>query len=206
MAAEKEPLTAAAVQRLVERKDAVEAQIRAYYEVLETQKDAGMEQPLVDVEGYPRTDIDIYQVRTARHNIICLQNDHKELMTRIEEALHGLHARERQKRLLDATDSQMEAVMPDASPPLRAFAKVDMVAPGSPASVAGLLPGDEIVEFGTVNTQNFQNLQNIASVVQHSETRPLSITVLRTGKKLHLGLTPHRWSGRGLLGCNIIPL
>ena len=28
---------------------------------------------------------------------------------------------------------------------------------------------DEIVEFGSVNTQNFQSLQNIGSVVQHSE-------------------------------------
>lgn len=28
---------------------------------------------------------------------------------------------------------------------------------------------DEIVEFGSVNTQNFQSLHNIGSVVQHSE-------------------------------------
>ena len=28
---------------------------------------------------------------------------------------------------------------------------------------------DEILEFGSVNTQNFQSLQNISSVVQHSE-------------------------------------
>lgn len=29
--------------------------------------------------------------------------------------------------------------------------------------------GDEVIEFGSVNTDNFQNLQNIAAVVQHSE-------------------------------------
>lgn len=28
---------------------------------------------------------------------------------------------------------------------------------------------DEVVQFGSVNTQNFQSLQNIGSVVQHSE-------------------------------------
>lgn len=33
----------------------------------------------------------------------------------------------------------------------------------------GLRVGDEIIEFGSVNTRNFQNLQNIAAVVQHSE-------------------------------------
>ena len=30
-----------------------------------------MEQPLVDSEGYPRADIDVYQVRLVRHQIIC---------------------------------------------------------------------------------------------------------------------------------------
>lgn len=30
-----------------------------------------MDEPLVDAEGFPRDDIDLYQVRTARHNIIC---------------------------------------------------------------------------------------------------------------------------------------
>lgn len=35
------------------------------------QKGVGMNEPLVDAEGFPRDDIDLYQVRTARHNIIC---------------------------------------------------------------------------------------------------------------------------------------
>jgi len=30
-----------------------------------------MTEPLVDPEGYPRNDIDVYQVRLARHRIIC---------------------------------------------------------------------------------------------------------------------------------------
>lgn len=35
------------------------------------QKGVGMNEPLVDCEGYPRSDVDLYQVRTARHNIVC---------------------------------------------------------------------------------------------------------------------------------------
>ena len=35
------------------------------------QKSVGMDGPLVDTEGYPRSDIDIYSVRHARHQIIC---------------------------------------------------------------------------------------------------------------------------------------
>lgn len=51
-----------------------------------------MNDPLVDESGFPRNDIDVYQVRQARHQIICLQNDLKALMKHIEEGLHMVHA------------------------------------------------------------------------------------------------------------------
>lgn len=35
------------------------------------QNNIGMNGPLVDSEGFPRNDIDVYQVRHARHKIIC---------------------------------------------------------------------------------------------------------------------------------------
>ncbi|XP_075424349.1 26S proteasome non-ATPase regulatory subunit 9 isoform X2 [Ascaphus truei] len=192
------------VQLLIGKKDEIEAQIKAYYDVLED-KGVGMDGPLVDREGFPRADVDIYQVRTVRHNIICLQNDHRALMREIEEALHNLHSRDKEKREKDEAEAQAEASKQNQPLPA-AFARVDTVTPGSPASVSGLQAGDEIIEFGSVNTSNFQTLQNIAVVVQHSEGKPLSVTVIRVGKKVHLGLTPQRWSGKGLLGCNIIPL
>ncbi|KAG8597676.1 hypothetical protein GDO81_002354 [Engystomops pustulosus] len=156
------------VQQLIARKDEIEAQIKAYYDVLEDQKNIGMEETLVDREGYPRADIDIYQVRTARHNIICLQNDHKSIMKEIEEALHNLHARDKDKRQRDEAEAKVEALQCNQTLP-DAFAKVDAVTPGSPASMCGLQVGDEIIAFGSVNTNNFQTLQNIATVVQHSE-------------------------------------
>uniref|UniRef100_A0A8B9CCM4 26S proteasome non-ATPase regulatory subunit 9 n=1 Tax=Anser brachyrhynchus TaxID=132585 RepID=A0A8B9CCM4_9AVES len=134
-----------------------------------------------------------------------LQNDHKALMKQVEEALHQLHAREKEKQAKDQAEALAEAQSQSQSLP-QAFARVNAVTPESPASVSGLQVDDEIVEFGSVNVHNFQNLQNIATVVQHSEGRPLSVTVIRNGKKVHLGLTPKRWAGKGLLGCNIIPL
>ncbi|XP_075291057.1 26S proteasome non-ATPase regulatory subunit 9 [Opisthocomus hoazin] len=200
---ESRPVTISEVQQLVKRKDEIEAQIKACYELLEGQKGVGMSGPLVDAEGFPRDDIDLYQVRTARHNIVCLQNDHKALMKQVEEALHQLHAREKEKHAKDEAEALAEA-MGQSLP--QAFAKVNAVTPGSPASISGLQVDDEIVEFGSVNANNFQNLQNIATVVQHSEGRPLSVTVIRSGKQVHVGLTPKRWAGKGLLGCNILPL
>ncbi|XP_036453862.1 26S proteasome non-ATPase regulatory subunit 9 [Colossoma macropomum] len=198
-------ITVEDVQRLIKKKDEIEEQIKAYYEVLEDQGDVGMHVPLVDVEGYPRADVDLFQIRTARHSISCLQNDHKAIMVEIEEALHKLHARERAKREQDQAEAQMERLEQEASLPAP-FARVDAVTQGSPAYQAGLHIGDEIIVFGSVNTSNFQNLQNIASVVQHCEGKSVSIAVVRNGQKVNLSLTPQRWSGRGLLGCNIVPL
>ncbi len=35
------------------------------------QAGVGMDAPLVDVEGFPLADVDLYKVRTARQNISC---------------------------------------------------------------------------------------------------------------------------------------
>ncbi|KAK3514458.1 hypothetical protein QTP70_018702, partial [Hemibagrus guttatus] len=202
---DKPTITMEDVQRLIKKKDEIEEQIKAYYEVLEDQGDVGMNAPLVDVEGYPRADVDLFQIRTARHSISCLQNDHKAIMVEIEEALHKLHAGERAKQEQDQAEAQVERMEQDLllPPP---FARVDTVTQGSPAYQAGLCVGDEVVEFGSVNPSNFQNLQNIASVVQHSEGKSVSVAVIRNEQKVRLSLTPQRWAGRGLLGCNIVPL
>ncbi|XP_060049150.1 26S proteasome non-ATPase regulatory subunit 9 isoform X2 [Erinaceus europaeus] len=203
-------VTVSDVQELIRRKEEIEEQIKANYDVLESVS-VGMSEPLVDCEGYPRADVDLYQVRTARHNIVCLQNDHKAVMKQVEEALHQLHARDKEKQARDMAEAHEEAMSHnlDQNENLgaqRPFAKVNSVIPGSPASDAGLQVDDEIVAFGSVNTQNFQSLHNIGNVVQHSEGKPLSVTVIRQGEKYQLRLVPTRWAGKGLLGCNILPL
>lgn len=35
------------------------------------QQGVGIEDSLVDEEGYPRADVNLYQIRTARHSISC---------------------------------------------------------------------------------------------------------------------------------------
>ncbi|XP_015733510.1 26S proteasome non-ATPase regulatory subunit 9 isoform X2 [Coturnix japonica] len=186
-------MTLSEVQQLVRRKDELEAQIRACYQLLDDQKGVGMDGPLVDSEGFPRADIDLYQVRTARHNIACLQNDHKALMKQVEEALHQLHAREKEKHARDEAEARAEAMSQNLP---TAFAKVNVVTPESPASIAGLQVDDEIVEFGSVNANNFKSLQNIATVVQHSEGLQYhSIAKMTTaGKTIKMKLVPAFWT------------
>lgn len=47
----------------------------------------GIKGPLVDSEGFPRADIDIYTVRHQRHRLATLQTDHLTTMRRIETLL-----------------------------------------------------------------------------------------------------------------------
>jgi hypothetical protein len=78
----------AAYARLSREKEAAEAQIAAIVEELTSGTNpAGVAGPLVDAEGFPRADIDVYRVRHQRHALVCLQNDHKAVMRQIEELL-----------------------------------------------------------------------------------------------------------------------
>ena len=47
----------------------------------------GIDTPLVDAEGYPRSDIDVYRARELRHRLCVIQTDHKSLMKEIEGEL-----------------------------------------------------------------------------------------------------------------------
>ena len=58
------------VIEMMKQKDGLEEELKALHEVLKSQG-VGMEEPLVDGEGFPRSDIDVYQVRHARSNIRC---------------------------------------------------------------------------------------------------------------------------------------
>ncbi|XP_067632699.1 26S proteasome non-ATPase regulatory subunit 9 [Eurosta solidaginis] len=199
---------------LMSEKDKLESKIYEYGNILKNNGDVGIHGTLVDDNGFPRSDIDVYQVRQARQQIICLQNDHKALMEEIEKNLHKLHA--------EAADDQSQAlthkaavmhledyeivnaadVMPE---PMQIIVKVNLISPGSPAEDAGLRVGDEILEFGTINCTNFRNdINQIGNVVQHMQNQRIPLKVQRLSEQLDLIIIPKTWSGRGLLGCNIV--
>lgn len=201
--------------QLTKRKLDIEAAINAQNAILNANA-VGMDEPLVDNEGYPRSDIDVYKVRHARHRIICLLNDHKAVMKDIERSLHAYHAQVSRNgaaatvnghasHATETTDCQLRGAHGSASPPLP-FAVVGNVENGSPAQEAGLSAGDKIVNFGSVNAGNFTDVTAIAGVVQHSVGKPVSVLVKRNTEMLPLLLTPKQWHGRGLLGCTILPM
>ncbi|XP_070156819.1 26S proteasome non-ATPase regulatory subunit 9 [Polyergus mexicanus] len=191
-----------AVLQLMKDKENIETNLRTLKEILDSNH-VGMDEPLVDSEGFPRQDIDVYQVRHARHKMICLTNDHKALMKKIEEGLHKIHAlaggNEAQEPVSNVSDIQ-ETEM------LEPFLRVNLVSPGSPAEIAGLQVEDLILEFGSIHYRNFKSLTDIGKLVENSRYKIINLKIKRGFNTIILSLTPRPWVGKGLLGCNVIPL
>lgn len=111
------------------------------------------------------------------------------------------------------TDDSNSTIVRSSIPPPRHFARIAQVAAGSPAETAGLKPNDLLVKFGSISCDNFHKLQDVAAIVSHSKGAKVALAVTRnangTGsgewKVVDLTLIPQTWSGRGLLGCNIVP-
>lgn len=80
----------------VQRK-AMENEADAIYSELTTPPEEGVEPmgvdtPLVDDDGYPRGDVDVYRARTLRNRFHVLQTDHKEISQKVEALLMQLAA------------------------------------------------------------------------------------------------------------------
>jgi len=189
------------VKALISKKDAIEAEIKELMDVLKSQKEVGLDAPLIDSEQFPRADIDVYTVRHARHQISCLQNDHKSLMKEIEEGLHEIHASARTQLAHEETQPSQTTI-----PPAEGFLLVEQVDSASPAADAGMKVGDKITQFGSVTKKNFESLIDIAQVARHSIDKTITVSLLREDREQRLSLTPRNWSGQGLLGCKVVPL
>lgn len=205
------------LQQLITRKDNLEAELKALGAVLDSHG-VTMQTSLTTFDGFPRSDIDVAQVRVTRARIINLRNDWKTLMDKIEKGLHEHHAKyqasdEYKNSLNQPHPASQPAATPQQAPtiPETPFAKVNSVEPGSPAHEAGLKSGDLIRRFGAAIWSNHERLRKVGEVVGQNLGRPILVKVCRgTGpeaQELELRLTPRQnWGGRGTLGCHIVPV
>ena len=184
---------------------------------------AGIKTALVDREGFPRADIDIMNVKTQRNRLAVVNTDHKEVMKKIEAELAQMHSlsgnesvgeKEQQQQQQQQQASRGLAPAPTAIPGSgKAFAIVDEILPGSPAALAGLQDGDQLVGFGTIRFETIDNINCIPALIGANVNKPVPVEVKRRGADpaaaadtLHLTLLPRPWGGRGLLGCHLTPI
>lgn len=100
-----------------------------------------MQTPLVDPEGFPRADIDVAGVRTARANIIRLRNDLQAVRDEMEQlVLRGLgrgDAADASDRMDVEGSGQGGVAVDEGSNERRLpFARVNQVFSNSPAEAA----------------------------------------------------------------------
>jgi Nas2 N_terminal domain len=111
---------------LITRKENIEAEIEAQISVLKANSST-LQSPLLDQDGFPRADIDIFAVRGARVRIIELRNDLDAVTNAIGKALEGIYD--------PSLQVGRETTAPEDTHP-KPFAKLNGVAPGSPAAEA----------------------------------------------------------------------
>ena len=184
-------------ESLVSKKDELEREISRLEAIL-TANNTNMTNSLIDLQGFPRSDIDVYTVRHTRSKIIHLSNDHADILKEIEKSLIQIHS---QAKVQGPGSFSSFVDLP--------FAKIDGVAPDSPASLAGLERDDLLVNFGDLSTklkstsQTFDLLGNAVHARIGLET---VVKVQRRDVLFVTKLTPRNWGGKGVLGCHLIPL
>jgi len=140
--------------------------------------------------------------------IIELRNDLDAITTSVKEALEAVYSPSAVAAASADSSSVHSSAATDNVDSPRPFARVDGVAPGSPASDAGLQREDIIVRFGGLTDKAFSSasLQPLVDAVAANENRSITIKVLRANQPVFLSLVPRKgWGGRGMLGCHIVP-
>ncbi|KAK6910004.1 26S proteasome non-ATPase regulatory subunit 9 [Kwoniella mangroviensis CBS 8886] len=203
---------------LMQRKDDIEKEIEALKDVLNSHGVTQQTQ-LIDNEGYPRGDIDIYAIRHARSSLVRLQNDRQTVSDLLATALQDAfsrptpstssgipngHSHEPQSQ---NNSNQVNGNGDVGEWPEKPIARVNTVTLQSPASQAGLQPDDLIYDFAGVTHTSQGGIQAIGAVVSRSEGVSLKLLILRGDQRVTLHLTPRNgWGGRGSLGCHILPI
>lgn len=182
-------------------KSQVENKLAKYTDYLESQN-VDMSSSLITPEGFPRSDIDVLQVRLVRRNVNMLRNDLKSIIERSHELLKDYFKNDSQTAISPVTTTKNEVAAVAYKIP---FAVIQEVATDGPIERAGVKNNDKLVSIGDVHAGNHGKLRNVQILVMGSEGKELSLRILREDKIIPLTLIPTRnWNGQGLLGCRLI--
>lgn len=194
------------LQRLMNQRGVIEQEIAEITERLNAPNMPGLNGPLTDSQGFPRSDVDVAAVRTDRNRVIHLTNDHKQISKHIDQLLQKLHAMSRPQNQIEQSKRSAVLETPQPAAAFKPYAVVNEVASGSPAEEAGLQPGDQWVQCGNVTVDTVGGLKATADFLKAHKDQAVDLVVLRAGIKQQLSFCPHEWSGPGLLGCHLLPV
>ena len=199
------------------------------------EKPAGIKDSLVDSEGFPRGDIDIYNVKNKRQRLAVINTDYKALMKEIETLLieiysDGLlqsteekgskqknrehqqqHQQHNQKEDL-VNQQSMSSITVSSSTAVfniyknkKCIAVIDEILMGSPSEQSGLQNGDELISFGGIDIDTVDPIIKIPPMVRENVDKTIDLVVKRKEELINISLIPKLWRGNGLLGCHLAP-
>ena len=213
--------------QLDKEKKKLEEKIASLTEYLTGPGMPGVDGSLIDRDGFPKPGLDHVTIRTVRHDLICAQNDLKNLMEKIEkkmaayfEELNNNKMEEdeeevkkdnkigKEETTADACGEDMNKKNNIEENMKEAFAKIVSVENGSPAEEAGLKPDDHIINFNGILYKGVSHnpLITLSEIVKNKIGEEIPISVVRKNKNnilemAKLNIIPHQWSGKGVLGC-----
>lgn len=193
-----------ALKALLDKKDILEAEICAIGEELET-SGVGLKGNLVDKEGFPRADVDIYRITTLRSRSATLNYDLSQLMKRIEVDLMALHAAQQMPDPASSSQGDDARFRPSN---LQPFAKIDAVNENAPAYKADIRVDDLILKFGPVTAEDIK-IQGLKVLAAHvAEGKVVRVRIKRgEGVIKTVSVTPEYGEGyEGLLGLHFVPI
>ena len=213
--------------KLDKERKKLEEKIASLTEFLNGPGMPGVDGSLIDRDGFPKPGLDHVTIRTVRHDLICTQNDLKNLMEKIEkkmasyfEEINNKKSEEieeepkknifnnKEEKTTDAVDEDKNKENDMEQNMKEAFAKIVSVEIGSPAEEAGLKPEDHIINFNGVLYKGVSHnpLITLSEIVKNKIGEEIPVSIVRKNKDNilqmeKLNIIPHTWNGRGVLGC-----
>lgn len=189
------------------------------------EKPAGIKDSLIDTEGFPRGDIDIYNVRSKRQRLAVINTDYKILMKEIENLLieiysegllqsteekhqqksHNVHEVLQQPSTISITTSSATTTVFNVFNTKKCIAIIDEIGFGSPSEIAGLQNGDELISFGGIDIDTVDPISKIPPMVRENVEKIIPVVIKRKETLVNISLIPKLWRGNGLLGCHLTP-
>lgn len=175
------------MEELAKKKDEIEREVNELTEFLNScGPDVGISGKLVDSEGFPRSDIDIYAVRRARNRIAILNTDYSNVMKEIEKMLFDIHSKEKTYVPVEKSDKNLKCNVPEYL--VYPFGFVDSVLEGSPAFQSGIRIGDLVLEFASLRPkselssqeESKQLISQLSEIVVNNLDKAIKVTTLRS--------------------------
>ncbi|VDM49036.1 unnamed protein product [Toxocara canis] len=159
------------LKKLIAQRDIIDKQIAKQEQILKESFKNGvdMHSSLIDSEGFPLANVDVYSVRHARQAVICARDDRQKLTDRIEALMHELHAITKQERPSPKRECgskrKEEGNGNDRAGSEWNFERVQAVMLDTET---GLKDGDQILQFRSLHAATFNDTSRFRRVLQNS--------------------------------------